>query len=54
MLLGFGYLYKFVMYYFFQKAEKNKLEKASWSKFYIIFFLLLKIRSVRLVDQQIN
>ena len=53
MLFGFGYLHKFVMYYFFQKAEKNRLEKASWSKFYNIF-LLLKIRSVGLVGQQIN
>ena len=53
MLFGFGYLHKFVMYYFFQKAEKNRLEKASWSKFYI-FLLLLKIRSVGLVGQQIN
>ena len=54
MLFGFGYLHKFVMYYFFQKAEKNRLEKASWSKFYSIFLLLLKIRSVGLVGQQIN
>ena len=34
MLLGFGYLYKFAMFYyfFFQKAENNRLKKASWSK----------------------
>ena len=32
MLLGFGYLYKLVMFYlfiyFFQKAENNRLEKS--------------------------
>ena len=45
MPLGFGYLYKFVMFYFFffQKAENNRLKKASWSKFCnIIFIFLLK------------
>ena len=56
MPLGFGYLYKFVMFYFFfQKAENNRLKKASWSKFCnIIFIFLLKIGSVRPVNQQIN
>ena len=34
MLLGFGYLYKFAMfYYFFQKAENNIFKKTSWPKF---------------------
>ena len=31
MFLDFGYLYEFVMFYvfFFQKAESNRLKKAS-------------------------
>ena len=43
MPLGFGYLYKFVMFYFFffQKAENNRLKKASWSKFCNIIFIFL-------------
>ena len=45
MLLGFGYLYKFAMFYlfvfFFQKAENNRLKKASWSKSGNIIFLFL-------------
>ena len=60
MLLGFGYLYKFSMFYlffvfFFQKAENNILKKAIRPKFCSIAFLfLLKIGSVGPVDQQIN
>ena len=59
MHLGFGCFYKFVMFYFllffFQKAENNRLKKASWPKFCnIIFLLLFKIGSVGPVDQQIN
>ena len=56
MLLGFGYLYKFAMFYFFffQKTENNRLKKNSLPKFYIIFLFLLKIGSFRPVDQQIN
>ena len=53
MLLGFGYLYKFVMFYFFfffQKAENNRLEKFC----NIIFLFLLKIGLGGPVDQQIN
>ena len=40
MLLGVGYSYKFVMFYFFssQKAENNRLQK-SWPKFFNIFFV---------------
>ena len=59
MLLGFGYLYKFDMfffsYYFFQKAENNRLKKISWPKFCnIVFLFLLKIGSGGPVDQQIH
>ena len=58
MLLGFGYLYKFAMFYFFFFFKKQKiidLKKASWPKFCNINFLfLLKIGSVGPVDQQIN
>ena len=55
MLLGFGYLYKFMFLFFFQKAENNRLKKASWSKFCnIIFLFLLKVGSVGPVDQHIN
>ena len=49
MLFGFGYLYKFAtfcffFFLFFQKAENNRLKKASCSKFCnIIFLFLLKI-----------
>ena len=43
MLLGFGYIYKFVMSYvlfLFQKAENNRLkEKASWSNIIFSFCL---------------
>ena len=56
MLLGFGYLYKFVLFisFFFQTAEINRLKKVSWPKFNTTFLLLLKIGSVGPVDQQIN
>ena len=58
MLLGFGYLYKFFMFYFFIFFKKrNIIEsiKASWSKFCnIMFSFLLKIGSFRPVDKQIN
>ena len=46
------YLSSFVI---FQKAENNRLKKASWPKFCnIIFLILLKIEPVGSVDQQIN
>ena len=57
MLFGFGYLCKFLMFYFFflQKAENNSFKKASWPKFCnIIFSFLLKIGSVGPEDKQIN
>ena len=58
MLLGFGYLYKFAMFYFFFFFKKQKiidLKKASWPKFCnIIFLVLLKIGSVGLAEQEIN
>ena len=50
MLLGFGYLCKFVKFYlfiFFKKAENNGSKKAVDQKFVII-------GCVRSVDQQIN
>ena len=55
MLLCFGYLYKFVMFFFFfkKKAEINRLKKNSWPKFCnIIFLFLLKIGSIGPADQQ--
>ena len=58
MLLGFSYLYNFVMFcffFFFQKTENDRLKNDIWPKFCnIIFLILLKIGSVRPVDQQIN
>ena len=58
MHLGFGCFYKFVMFYFllffFQKAENNRLKKASWPKFCDVFLFFLKVESVGPVDQQIN
>ena len=58
--LGFGYLYKFAMYFFFfffvkkkKKADNNTLKKTSWLKC-CNFFFLPKIGLVELVDQQIN
>ena len=45
----------FFSYYFFQKAENNRLKKISWPKFCnIVFLFLLKIGSVGPVDQQIH
>ena len=58
MLLGFGYLYKFVMFYFLFFFKKQKIidfKKASWPKFCNITFLfLLEIGSVGPFHQQIN
>ena len=59
MLLGFGYLYKFLIlnfsFFFFQKTENNRLKKVSWPKLCnIIFLFLLDIGSVGSVDQQVN
>ena len=57
MLIGFGYLYKFAMFfpYFFQKAENNRFEKRQLAKLSnIIFLFLLKMESVKHVDQQNN
>ena len=58
MLLGFGYLYKFVMFYFFFLFKKQKIidyRKVSWPKFWIIIFsFLLKTESVGPIHQQIN
>ena len=58
MLLGFSYLYNFVMFcffFFFQKTENDRLKNDIWPKFCnIIFLFLLKIGSVGPVDQQIN
>ena len=53
MLLDFGYLYKFVMFYFF--FFNNRLKKSQLAKILYDFFLfLLKIGSVGPVDKQIN
>ena len=55
MLLGFSYLYKFVMFYFSFFLKKERLKNASWPKFCSINFLfLLKIGSGGPLDQQIN
>ena len=57
MLLGFSYLYKFVMFYFLflQKAEDNKLKKSSWPKFCnIILLFLLKLGLFEPSDKQID
>ena len=57
MLLGFSYLYKFVMFYFFflQKAEDNRLKKSSWPKFCnIILLFLLKLGLFEPSDKQID
>ena len=57
MLVGFGYSYKFVMFYFFsfQKAENNRFKKPSWPKFCnIIFLFLLKLWSVGPVDSKLT
>ena len=50
MLLGFGYLYKFVLIYllfifFFQKAEINRFKKTQLAKillYYLFIFFCLK------------
>ena len=41
MLLGFGYLYKFVIFYYFFFKNKKIIyqKKASWPKFWIIIFV---------------
>ena len=60
MLLGLGYFYKFVMFYFLfffsQKAESNRFKKKPVVQNFVILFFkfLLKIGSVGPVDQQIN
>ena len=57
MLLGFNYLYKFVMFYvfFLQKAEDNRLKKSSWPKFCnIILLFLLKLGLFEPSDKQID
>ena len=58
MLFGFGYLYKFIMFYclfFFLRSKIIDYKTASWPKFCnTIFWFLLKIGSVGPVDQQIN
>ena len=60
MLLGFGYLYMFVMFYLFflffkKKTKHNRLKKARLPKLCnIIFWFFLKMGSVRSLDQKIN
>ena len=59
MLLGFGYLYKFVMFYLFIFFKKQKIidfeKKTVGQKFVILFFCFrLKIGLVVPVDQQIT
>ena len=59
MLLGFGYLYKIVMFcfffFFFKKQKIMDYKNGSWSKFCnIIFLFLLKIGLVGPADQQIK
>ena len=47
MLPGFGYLYKFVMFYyiyFFQKAENNRLKKKSVRQNFVILFFLFCLK----------
>ena len=49
MLFSFVYLYKFIMFYFlvfFQKAENNRLKKASLLKFCKTIFLVFAQNSV--------
>ena len=53
MLLDFGYLEVYFLF-FLQKAENNRLKKASWPNVYTIFLCLLKVESVGHVDQHIN
>ena len=55
MFYFFFILFYFIYLFFFQKAENNRLKKASRPKFCnIIFSFLLKIKSVGPVDQQTN
>ena len=63
MLLGFGYLYILCLlcfisffFFFFEKAEHNRLKKARLPKLcnITIFWFLLKMGSVRYLDQQIK
>ena len=46
MLLGFGYLYKFVMlhFFFFQKAESNRLKKKPIGQNFITFYRVGRTR----------
>ena len=57
MVLGFGYLYNIVMFYFIflQKAENNRLKKSQLAKICnIIFLFLLKVASAVLVDNKLS
>ena len=59
MLYGFGYLYKFVMFYFFsfvkeQKKKRFKKKTVDQNFVILIFLVSLKIGPVGPVDQQIN
>ena len=41
MLLGFGYLYKFVVFcFFFQKAENNRFKKIQLAKILQYYFFV--------------
>ena len=55
MLLGFGYLYKFVMFYFLFFFKKQKIidyeEPVGQSSIVFFFLFLLKIGSVGPVDR---
>ena len=56
MFLGFDYLYKFVvlcLFFFFQKAENNRLKKP-FSQNFILFLFLRKIESVGPVDNRLT
>ena len=54
MFLGFGYLYRFAIFYvYLQKAENNRSKRPE-SQNFVMFFVLLTIGSLGLVDQQIN
>ena len=46
MLLGFGCLYKFVMFYFFffQKAENNRLKKKPVGKNFVILIFCFYLK----------
>ena len=50
-----SFLFYFILFFVFQKAENNRLKKASLPKFCnIIFSFLRRIESVGPVDQQTN